>query len=1041
MLAGALSVSACQYSANSEKQGQAQASESPPEWENPAIFDQGSLADRAYFATFTDAQKAKTGTDRDSSLYHSLNGEWHFNFVEKPAQRPMDFYKPSVDVSDWPLIPVPSNWQLEGYDHPIFVNHGYAFPVNKPYAPEYNPVGSYRRDFTVPEQWQDQRIILHFGGVDSAFYVWVNGEKLGYREDGKLPAEFDITDVVKAGNNTLAIEVYRWSDGSYLEDQDMWRMSGVLRDVFLQVAPKTQLWDFHADASLKNDYRDGELALEVEVANTRTKAQDVTLKSAVYDGDELLWEKDTSLSIDAGQTSNVELGHVFPNVSAWSAETPKLYDLWLTLSQPGEDDQIVRQPIGFRSVAIEGGQLLVNGKPILIKGVNRHEHVLSTGHVVSRESMHEDIELMKRHNINTVRAAHYPNDPYWYQLCDKYGLYVIDEANVEAHGFGFEEEGSLGNDPQFKEALLDRVRGMVERDKNHPSIISWSLGNEIGPGPTISAAYEMVKEMEDNRIVQYETREQWYKEKMTDALGWMYAGIEEIETQYLGKYPDRPFIWVEYAHIMGNSGGNLKELWDFVYEHPQVQGGSVWDWADQGLYGTNAEGKQYLAYGGDLSPEGTRNAGNGLANGLVSSDRTPFPMLKEVEKVYQNIAVEQVDQGRYRVVNRNFFKDLSYVEGTWTLLESGTQVAEGQLPALDTAPQESTELVVEKLQNYAMSPDAEYVVNFAFTQGEQEGVIPAGHKVASEQFVLQQAPAAEPLQAAKDLTVEESDSQITISSGDVAIVFDTEQGRMTSYSVAGTELVKEGLLPNFWRALTDKDYGNKLGEKAASFYKDAGAQAEVTDVSVERDAGKAIVRFQLHFASLNSDGSVTYRVGADGAVAVDYQAELSPDLPEMPRFGLKMQMPDGFDQVAWYGRGPWANYQDRKYGADLGIYHAEVIDLYTHYIRPQENGNRSDTRWLEIRNDQGVGLKIFGDPQFDFSAHHNTIADFDHPIDGPNRHAIDIVPRPLTEVTLDLRQRGVGGDNSWGATPYEPYRLLPSKQQNWQLTLQLQPLQ
>ena len=1011
------------------------------DWEDPAVFDINKLPDRAYFISYPSAQLALAQQPERSSQYYSLNGQWHFHFAKRPADRPEAFYKNDFDVSNWPLITVPSNWQMQGYDYPIYTSAGYPFPMNKPYIdPSYNPVGSYRRDFTVPSDWLQQRLVLHFGAVKSAFYVWINGKKLGYSQDSKLPAEFDITDYVKPGNNSLAVEVYRWSDGSYLEDQDFWRMSGIQRDVFIQVSPKAQLWDFSAKAVLQNAYQDGQLTLALQLLNSSKQQAQLSVVTAVYDGDKSLWQQQSSLEVAAGKTAPLTLQHRFPQVQPWSAEVPKLYRLLIAVKQQGAEDQVIYQPIGFRSVELQHGQLLVNGQPIIIKGVNRHEHDPVTGQTISQASMLNDIRLMKLNNINTVRTSHYPNDPYWYQLCDQYGLYVIDEANMESHGYGFDEHG-IGNDLQFKAAILDRMHGMIARDKNHPSIISWSLGNETGPGPNLSASYQLAKAMDDSRVVQFESRTTWFKEKMTDVIGWMYANREEITSKYLGKYPEQPFIWVEYAHAMGNSSGNLKELWDFVYAHPQVQGGSIWDWVDQGLLKHSADGRSYFAYGGDFEPAGTTNDGNFCANGLVAADRTPHPALHEVKKIYQPLVVTRLSNSQYRITNRNFFKNLSDINGAWQLLADGKLVAQGELPRLTTAAQQTSDITIAALQHFPFATDKEYALNFRFVTREAVGLLPAGHEVASEQLLLQpQAANTLKLTAAKDLQVAEDSDNVTVRAGRSQLRFDKHSARLVSYRVAGVELVKQGLFPNFWRAATDNDYGNKFANETAEFYKQADTAAQVTAVRLRQQAGFAQVQFTLHFPTLHSDGSIVYRIGRDGAVAVDYQANLAKDLPEMPRFGLKMQLPEGFDSVAWYGRGPWENYQDRKESAYLGIYHADVSELYTPYIRPQENGNRSDTRWLEIRNQQGIGLRISGAPQFDFTAHHNTIADLDYPKDGPNRHTTDIVPGAMTELCLDLRQRGVGGDTSWGALPYDAYRLLPAKQQHYRLQLLLQPL-
>ena len=1031
-------LSGCNSDTTGNVQHQSTEQITSPEWDNPEIYNVNTLPDRAYFMPYKSRDKALAGNDKQSAYYKTLSGKWDFHFAENPQKRPTSFFREDFDTSDWDSIPVPANWQLHGYDYPIYVNHGYGFPKNKPHPPEYNPVGSYKRTFTVPASWSDKRVILHFGAVRSAFYVWVNGEKVGYSEDGKLPAEFDVSPYLKTGENSIALEVYRWSDGSYLEDQDMWRVSGIQRDIFLQAVPKTQLWDFHADTRLTNELKDGLLQLGVDLSNVKQQSVSATVKAELYDGKSLVWQQEKNVDIEAGAGSSVSMSHTISNVQPWSAEVPKLYNLVLTMSQSGEEDQIISQGIGFKNVEIKGGQLLVNGEPVIIKGVNRHEHEPENGQAIGRESMLEDIKLMKRFNINTVRASHYPNDPYWYKLCDQYGLYVIDEANVESHGYGFEEEG-LGNDPQFKDAILDRISGMVERDKNHPSIISWSLGNEIGPGPTISEAYEMVKAMDDNRIVQYETRADWHKEKMTDVVGWMYADRYEISSKYVGNYPDTPFIWVEYAHTMGNSGGNLKELWDYVYAHPQVQGGSIWDWVDQGLSQTTEDGREYFAYGGDFEPEGTRNANNYLANGLVGADRQPHPVLYEVKKLYQNIAVEQQDVVHYTILNRNFFKDLSYVTIDWSLLEDGQVVKKGNLPSLNTAPQKSEAISIDALAAFDMKAGREYALDIKFRLKEEQGVLPKQHIVASEQFLLQQNAPDITLNTADKLMIDESADAVHITVDDVTLQFDKETGELSSYKKADTEFVKQGLIPNFWRAMTDKDFGNKLHETSGQF-RHAGDKAVLVDSEIEKQQGKVRLVYRYQFPPLASTGNIVYEIGNEGQVAVTYNASMAEDLPEMPRFGLQMHMPEGFDEVRWYGRGPWENYQDRNFAADLGIYEAAVSELYTPYIRPQENGNRSDVRWLEIRNNKGEGLKVAGAPHFDFTAHHNTVEDFDYPKDGPNRHTSDIQPRPLTEINIDTRQRGVGGDNSWGAKPYDDYRLLPEKTQAYSLKLLLSPI-
>ncbi|WP_115719521.1 glycoside hydrolase family 2 TIM barrel-domain containing protein [Gallaecimonas mangrovi] len=1012
------------------------------DWENPAIFRINKLPARAWFTSYQDASAAKTDDEAQSDQLVSLDGQWAFHFAKTPEARPKDFYKPGFDVSKWAKIKVPGNWQMEGYDYPIYVSSGYAFPMNKPYVDHsYDPVGSYRRNFTVPSNWQNKRVILTFGAVKSAFYVWVNGTKVGYSQDSKLPAEFDITKLLHPGQNTVAVEVYRWSDGSYLEDQDFWRMSGIPRDVLLHVVPKTHIWDYYAKAGLKHHYQDGSLALSVEVANTDTKNTSGTVAAALYDGNKVLWQQQQPFDAGAGQNVMVSMNHDFAKVKTWSAEKPNLYQLVMTLKQGGKVSQVVRQQVGFRSVELKDGQLLVNGKAIYIKGVNRHEHDPVTGQTVSRESMLRDIKMMKQNNINAVRSSHYPNDPYWYKLCDQYGLYVIDEANMEAQGYGYKPDG-LGNDPAFKAAILDRMRGMVMRDRNHPSIYSWSVGNETSPGANISASYRLAKSMDPTRVAQYETRVFWFKERMTDIIPWMYANREMISKKYLGKYPNRPFIWIEYAHSMGNSDGNLKELWDFVRSHRQLQGGYIWDWVDQGLLKHTKDGRAYFGYGGDFEPPGTPNDGNFCANGLVSADRTPHPALLEVKKTYQNIAISRKGKGKYQLFNRFFFTDLSGYEGRWVLLDNGEPALQGALPALNAKPRHSEDVAIKALADFNYRQHHEYAVTFRFYDKAATQYSPAEFEVASGQFLLKKALPVMPVVKDKTpLDIQQSQDAIAIHTGDVALRFNTATARLASYQVKGVETLKAGLFPNFWRALTDNDYGNHFGKETQAFYKFADQKAKVTGVKLSRQGNSAVVTFNVSFPTLHSTASLNYTVSEGGAVDFTYSANIAKDLPEMPRFGVKFQMPKGFDEVSWYGRGPQENYQDRKQSAYLGVYQSSVAALQFLYIRPQENGNRSDNRWLTLTNKDGIGLRVTGEPSFDFEAHHNTIADFDHPKDGPNRHTTDIVPRPLTEVILDLRQRGLGGDTSWGALPYKPYRLLPGEHQGaWVLHLHFSPV-
>ncbi|OFC70478.1 hypothetical protein BFC18_13700 [Alteromonas confluentis] len=1028
----------CADSLTQEKEASSQ-----NDWENPAIFSINSLPDRSYFLSYDSADAAMRDASAENKRLLSLNGLWQFHFSEDPESRPVNFYQPNFDASVWPTIPVPSNWQMHGYDYPVYTTSGYPFPRNKPFiSQEYRPVGSYLREFTLPESMSGQRLILHFGAVKSAYYVWVNGVKVGYSQDSKLPAEFDITALVHDGDNTLAVEVYRWSDGSYLEDQDFWRLSGIQRDVFIQAVPQTHLWDLAITASLSDNYRRGQFNVTTTLAQIPKGADSADIRLTLNNpAGDTIWQQEKSVVVKSEETITT-FSAEFDDIKPWSAESPTLYDLTIAVTTNGHTEY-VHQPVGFRNVEISNGQLKVNGQPIIIKGVNRHEHDPVSGQVVSREAMLNDIRMMKANNINTVRTSHYPNDPYWYTLADKYGLYVIDEANVEAHGYGYDEDMSMGNDPAFKAAIVDRMHGMIERDKNHPSIISWSVGNEIGPGPNIQASYELAKSMDPTRIAQYENRRTWHPGKMTDVIGWMYATEKEINEKYVGNFSEQPFIWVEYSHAMGNSNGNLKELWEFVYAHPQVQGGAIWDWMDQGLLKHEADGTSYYGYGGDFEPAGIEHAGNFCANGLLASDGTPHPALHEVKKVYQNIHTELTKDNQLSIFNRFFFTSLFGFTAHWELLEDGRKTEHGTFQTPGIAPQSSQTISLDGVFGKNFSQQHEYVLNVRFTRNNADALLPAGHEVASDQFILtSSAPTLPPIVTNNKPTIKDAEHTITIHAGETRYTFTKQNAQLQQLELEGKPLLKAPLRPNFWRALTDNDYGNKFGEIAADTYKFAGDKVSVTGIETVRDDDAVQLNFAISLDALHSSGSLHYRIYPDGQADVTFIADLASDLPEMPRFGMTMQLKEGFDEAQWYGRGPFENYQDRKFSADLGIYQQSVSELYTPYIRPQENGNRADTRWLSLQHNKGPSLQVTGMPSFDFSALHNTIADFDHPKEGPNRHTSDIKPRNMTEVNIDWRQRGLGGDTSWGALPYDKYRLLPASQSDaYQLSFRLTPQQ
>ncbi len=1004
-----------------------------PDWENLAVFAINTEPAHATYTPFPNEEAAKSRENKPSPWVHSLNGTWKFYLADNPSTRPQDFFKGSFDRSTWQEIPVPADWQFHTKDFPLYTNIVYPFPVNPPYVPhDYNPVGSYWRTFTVPKDFADKQIFLHFAGVNSAFYVWVNGVKVGYSEGSKTPAEFDVTKYLKAGENELAVEVYRWSSGSYLEDQDFWRLSGIERDVFLYALPKVALRDFFVKGILDKNYQDATLEIEAEIRNYTRSRQLGSMQVRLYDAaGQVVDQYPLSYAVNANASQKITISRKIDQPKQWSAEKPNLYEISLAvIDRDGKEQMAVAENIGFRKVEIAGGQLLVNGQPVILKGVNRHEHDEYTGHVVSRESMLEDVRIMKQNNINAVRTSHYPNDPYWYMLCDKYGIYVVNEANIETHGFGYDVDKTPANKPEFEAMHLDRIMRMAKRDKNHPSVIIWSMGNEAGDGPAFIKGYKWLKAFDTTRPVQYERaeREPHGAERHTDIITWMYAKVSEIENEYLPKITDRPFIWCEYSHAMGNSSGNIADLWELVYSQPRLQGGFIWDFVDQGLAETTADGRKYWTYGGDYAPATYHNDGNFCFNGIVNADRTPHPALAEVKKVYQNAKVTWADERKNEVAieNRYFFTNLNELDFQFELLENGVSIATGKIDVA-VEPQQTGKYAIKT--DAKKKPDKEYFLNVIATAKKSIPLVPEGHLILAEQLpysMSDQANTALKNSPKGKLKVKDRNSEIKIKGDDFTLVFDKNSGAISSYEMGGEEMFLAVPKPNFWRAMTDNDVGNKFFERN-TLWKDASALMKLTAVEVsETSKSSCTIKVQYAMESIQSSCSTTYEVSADGAVKVTNDFKYGGDLGdvEIPRFGMKMQLPKQYDQVQWYGRGPHENYVDRMASAFVGLYESSVSGLYFAYGRPQENGYRTDTRWVSFANAKGQGLKFEGIPVISFSAHHNTIEDFDQ-WDVKLRHLTDIEPRDLIEVNIDLGQTGVGGDDSWGARVWDKYQLKP----------------
>ncbi len=995
------------------------------DWENPEIIGINKLLPRATAMVYPDIKSALHSPREGSSFYKSLNGVWKFNWVEKPADRPADFYRNDFDASGWDEITVPSNWQLQGYGTPIYLNHPYPFIKNPPYIQDhFNPVGSYRKEFLFPSQWNGRRIILHFDGVESAFYLWINGRKAGYSQGSRTPAEFDITPYLKDGRNLIAAEVYRWSDGSYLECQDFWRLSGIFRDVYLYAAPKMHIRDFEVITDLDENYRDAVLTVKARIENHSEDGASPELEIFLLDaamepvGNQPFYKQKSPL-ISTGEENLITADFSVSSPLKWSAETPNLYHLLMTLrNRAGQILEVQTCRVGFREVEIRGGQLLVNGKPVLLKGVNRHEHDPVTGHYVSTESMLKDIKLMKQFNINAVRTSHYPDHPTWYDLCDQYGIYLIDEANIESHGMGYHPDVTLGNNPEWKKAHLDRIQRMVERDKNHPSVIIWSMGNEAGDGVNFEAASEWIHQRDPSRPVHYERAE---RRPHVDIVSPMYMRIEGLK-EYASEPRTRPLILCEYAHAMGNSVGNLQDYWDVIEAEPQLQGGFIWDWVDQALLKTTSDGREFFAYGGDFGDNW--NDGNFLCNGLVQPDRRPNPHYFEVKKVYQYVKVKPLDtaSGLFQAHNKHNFINLDYLNISWEMTEDGHTVQEGQVDPIDLPAGGKTELNIP-FQKPDPKPGCEYMLKVSFSLKDQARWASRGTVMAWDQFELPfqaEIDSEVDLNALPALEIEEGEQAVAIHGESFEIRIGRESGALESFVFQADPLITRPLLPNFWRAPTDNDEGNSMPARQSA-WKTAGFDRVVTDVIVEQTSpAQAAVIVKTKLPPGGSSQIITYTVYGNGDILVDNAFETAMDLPDLPRFGMQMGIPGRFRTMTWYGRGPHESYWDRKTSAAVGLYSGPVSSFIHPYIRPQEVGNRTDVRWGAWTDNEGKGLLVTGRPLLNISAWPFTMMDLERA-----EHTFELPFRRDLTVNIDFRQMGVGGDNSWGARPHPEYTLSP----------------
>jgi beta-galactosidase len=984
------------------------------EWRDPQINQVNRLTmHTSYFPLRSGETSPCTATNR-----LSLDGTWRFNWVESADQRPTDFWKTGYDDSSWGTMNIPGVWELNGYGDPIYVNIGYAwhnsYKNNPPYVPiERNHVGSYRREIEVPADWKGSDIIAHFGSVTSNIYLWVNGRYVGYSEDSKLEAEFDLTSYLKPGKkNLIAFQTFRWCDGTYLEDQDFFRFSGVGRSCYLYARTKKRIEDIRVTPDLDSDYRDATLSVSLKTIGSGRVS--LELKDA------------EGRSVASAQTSNGSAVIPVSNPQKWSAETPYLYTL--TARMEGSDETISVN-VGFRKVEIRGAQLLVNGKPVLIKGVNRHELDPDGGYDVSPERMLQDIRIMKQLNVNAVRTCHYPDNSLWYDLCDRYGIYMVAEANIESHGMGYGAETLARND-SYAKAHLERNERNVARNFNHPAIIIWSLGNEAGYGPNFSAAYDLVKAADPSRPIQYERAELAGK---TDIFCPMYYGYESCERYSSSDTITRPLIQCEYAHAMGNSEGGFREYWDLIRRLPKYQGGFIWDFVDQSVRWKSSDGRQFFAYGGDFNATDASDA-NFCDNGLIAPDRTLNPHAYEVQRIYQNIltTLSDASKGELSIYNENFFRDLSAYYMEWTLLRNGEAQRSGVVEQLNVAPQASAALRIDAAAGVG-GDGAEWLLNVAYKLKSSDGVLPAGSEVARDQLTLSSA-ASQPLElrnanlknvVAVEPIISESDGAILVSGEGFSVTIGKESGFIESYQLCGKEMIAEGgaLRPNFWRAPTDNDFGAHLQKKYAAW---KNPQFLLTSLRTSRENGLAVVVADYTMPSVSGRLTMTYTVSNLGAVKVSEKFTADPEakVSDMFRFGVVVPLRRDLERLEYYGRGPVENYVDRKSSADLGIYRQSVSEQFYPYIRPQETGTKSDIRWWRLTDPTGSGLEVTADAPFSASALHYTIESLDEGEEKHNLHPVDIAESPLTNLCIDKQQMGLGCITSWGTLPRREY-LMP----------------
>ena len=1016
----------------------AEAQKDKPWWLDPEVNEVNTMAPRAAFFAYETENLAKADQKARSERYLSLEGKWKFNFSKDHDKAPRDFYSLKYDDSQWTDFPVPGILELNGYGDAIYSNNGYPwrtqFRPEPPFVEERNNyTGSYRKMVTVPADWKGERIYLHVGSATSNLMVWVNGKFVGYSEDSKVSAEFDLTKYLTPGKeNLIAMQVMRWCDGSYLEDQDFWRFTGIAREVYLYARPQAHIADLFITPDLVNNYQDG--TLEVKLNAVGAKGETVMFSLKDKEGKEV-----AAQTAKVGGNGEVKVNFNVKNPLKWTAETPNLYTLYTTLMDGKQVAEVVPQRVGFRKVEIKNAQVLVNGQPVLFKGANRHELDPVTGYVVSMDRMLEDIRVMKELNINAVRTCHYPNDPRWYELCDIYGIYMVAEANIESHGMGYGDK-TLAKEPTYEKAHLERNESNIKIYKNHPSIIFWSVGNEAGYGPNFEKAYDLVKAYDPSRPCQYEQAGQNGK---TDIFCPMYYDYGGCEWYAKGDNP-RPLIQCEYAHAMGNSMGGFKEYWDMVRKYPKYQGGFIWDFVDQGLRVKNKQGKTIYAYGGDFGRYPTSDH-NFNCNGIINPDRKPNPHANEVRYYYQNIwaTAKDLKAGEVEVYNENFFKSLDDVELQWTLESEGKVLANGR-SALDIPAQQKR---VVKLDGYSLPADVkgEVVLNLDFVLKKAEPMLDAGYAVNPYTFPTMESVLAvtSGKYDTRKVEKEEKVAWVTLSAGNTSVTFNHWNGWIDYLDVDGKPMLEEGyaITPDFWRAPTDNDYGAGTQRKLHAW---KNPEMKMKSFKVVENEGKAEkgVEVVYDMPSVEATLTMTYTLTPAGELVVNEAMTVNKDAkhkPELMRYGMQLVMPKAYNMLTYYGKGPGENYIDRNNGDRLGVYDAKVADQYWGYVRPQESGNKTEVRYWQVKDENGKGLEFYSFAPMECSTLNYLASDLDDGWDknAHQSHSGDLTPRDFSVVKLAARQRGLACVNSWGAIPLEQYRM---PYQDYSFTYVIRPL-